>query len=101
MYNSNQEASGRVRYGFFKGIFRKRFNLAFGTPRTDVCSFCLRYKHLLLIESDPIKKQLLRGRLRLHKLRSKAFYKLLKERKGHIKSLSGDCQQNQVIFLGN
>lgn len=97
MYNSNQEPAGRVKYGFFKAIFRKRFNLAFGTPRTDVCSFCLRHKHLLSTEKDPIKKQLIRGRLRLHKLRSKAFYKLLKERKAHIKTFAGDCQQNQAM----
>lgn len=77
IYNSNEELSNQVKYGFFKKIFRKNFNLAFGTPRTDVCSFCLRYKHLLLVETDPSKKQLIRARLRIHKLRSKAFYKLL------------------------
>lgn len=97
IYNSNQEPSNEVTYPFFKKIFRNNFNLAFGTPRTDVCSFCLRYKHLLRIESDPSKKQLLRSQLRVHKLRSKSFYKLLKERKPHIKTMAGDCQQNQCL----
>lgn len=97
IYNANQEPSNRVTYPFFKKIFRNNFNLAFGTPRTDVCCFCLRYKHLLLVETDPSKKQLIRARLRIHKLRSKGFYKLLKERKPRIKTMAGDCQQNQCL----
>lgn len=80
IYNSNQQPSNRVTYPFIRKFFCSNFNLAFGTPRTDVCSFCLRYKHLLLVETDPSKKLLNRARLRVHKLRSKEFYKLLKQR---------------------
>lgn len=97
IYNSNQDSSAHVKYGFFKRIFRSRFNLAFGTPRTDVCSFCLRYKHLLLVEQNLLKKQTIRGQLRSHKLRAKAFYALLKKRQPGIKSMAGDCQQNQAM----
>lgn len=97
IYNENHEKSKQVKYGFFRGIFINHFNLAFGTPRTDVCSFCLRIKHQLLIEKDPGKKQLIRTRLRIHKLKYKAFYKLLKDRKSHVKTMAGDCQQNQPL----
>lgn len=97
IYNSDKEPSEQVKYGFFKKNFNNNFNLAFGTPRTDVCSFCLRNKHLLSVEKDPVRKQMLRAGLRIHKLRSKEFYKLLKERKPHIKSMAGDCQQNQAL----
>lgn len=97
IYNLHQEASNRVKYCFFKGIFNKRFNLAFGTPRTDVCTFCLRQKHLLLIEKDVEKKQMIRGLLRAHKLRAKAFYSLLKQREPGVKTFAGDCQQNQAM----
>lgn len=97
IYNLDKEQPEQVKYGFFKKIFRSKFNLAFGTPRTDVCSFCLRHKHLLLVEKDQGKRNLIRGRLRIHKLRAKEFYKLLKERRLHIKSIAGDCQQNQAV----
>lgn len=97
IYNANQDDSMQVKYGLFRGIFKRRFNLAFGTPRTDVCSFCLRNKHQLLVEKDPYKKQLIRGQLRIHKLRYQAFYKLLKNRQPHLKTLAADCQQNQPL----
>lgn len=97
IYNLYQDAPNKVKYAFFKGIFNKHFNLAFGTPRTDVCSFCLRHKHLLSVEKDPQKKVTIRGLLRVHKLRAKAFYTLLKKREPGVKTLAGDCQQNQAM----
>lgn len=97
IYNLHQDESKQVKCAFFKKIFNTRFNLAFGTPRTDVCSFCLRYKHLLSVEKDPEKKANIRGLLRAHKLRGKAFYKLLKQREPGVKTFAGDCQQNQAM----
>lgn len=97
IYNLNHENSRQVECAFFSKIFNNRFNLAFGIPRTDVCSFCLRHKHLLSIEKDPQKKMMVRGLLRAHKLRGKAFYKLLKQREPGVKTFAGDCMQNQAM----
>lgn len=97
IYNLCKEPSDRVQYGFFNGIFMTHFNLAFGTPRTDVCSFCLRHKHLLAVERDQQKKQIIREFARAHKLRAKAFYKQLKQRDSGVKTFASDCQQNQAL----
>lgn len=80
IYNADKEPKDQVQYGFFKNIFRTKFNLAFGTPRTDVCSFCLRKKHLILVDKDAIKRQFLRGQLKIHKRKANEFYKILKKR---------------------
>lgn len=97
IYNLYQQPSNQVNCAFFTKIFNKYFNLAFGTPRTDVCSFCLRHKHLLKVEKNDQKKAEIRALLRTHKLRCKAFYTLLKQREPGVKTFAGDCQQNQAM----
>lgn len=97
LYNSGVQNNLKVEYGFFRGIFRSKFNLAIGTPRTDVCASCLRFKNLLLIEKDPVKKEIIRGEARTHKLRAKGFYQLLKRRFPGVKDFSFDYEQNQAL----
>ncbi|CAN7944460.1 unnamed protein product [Ixodes hexagonus] len=97
MYNSEAPSDQRVKYGLFHRIFRTKFNLSFGTPRTDVCSLCLKNAHLIKTIGDPAKKQLVLTEQRVHKLKYKAFYALLRERRTDLKTFSFDCQQNQVM----
>lgn len=80
MYNAQALNNAQVKYGFFHGIFRTKFNLSFGTPQTDVCSVCLRNAHYLKMVSDPVQKQKAIAEQRVHELKYKAFYALLKER---------------------
>ncbi|GFS12313.1 hypothetical protein ElyMa_004856100 [Elysia marginata] len=64
----------------FKGIFYKNFNLGFGNPRTDVCSFCQTHASAIRAESDALKKQRLITELRVHKIRAKRFHQLMATR---------------------
>ena len=41
-----------VQYDFYHAIFVKEFNLGFGSPKTDVCSYCKGHHHIL-----PVKDQ--------------------------------------------
>lgn len=80
-------------------IFSTKFNLGFGNPRTDVCSFCeLKNKELkCATKSDVITN--VTTELKLHKLRAKKFYELLKKQEnddGVIK-VCFDMQQNQPL----
>lgn len=98
MYNAKAPNNAQVKYGFFHGIFRTKFNLSFGTPRTDVCSVCLRNAHYLKTVSDPVQKQGVITEERVHNLKYKAFYALLRERRANLMTLSFDFQQSQAIL---
>ncbi|KAJ8377631.1 hypothetical protein AAFF_G00255400 [Aldrovandia affinis] len=60
----------------FKKIFYSHFNLGFGNPQQDVCSFCEKMRMKIKTEKVMLKKQELITQLRVHKLRSKKFYSL-------------------------
>lgn len=67
-----------VKASYFRIIFNTSFNIGFGCPATDVCSTCLTLKEKVKHEKDVSKKNQLK---RVHDLRAKAFYSLLKEKK--------------------
>jgi hypothetical protein len=56
-----------------------KYNLRFGHPRTDVCSRCLELTAKIQNERDPVKKSNLVAANRVHILRAKAFFDLVKE----------------------
>ena len=97
MYNLEVSNESKVSISFFRNIFVRNFNLSFGSPRTDVCSTCLRLTESMKTENDQTKRQQLRTEKRIHKLRSGAFYTLLRERREGMVTLSFDCQKNQVL----
>jgi hypothetical protein len=97
MYNEAAEPQLRVKLSFFREVFVTRFNIGFGTPRTDVCSFCLAHEEQIKIEDNDDTKQQLQTELRVHKQRAKAFYDLLRERRADLLTLSFDCEKNQVL----
>lgn len=80
---------------YFRFIFNRLCNLGFGSPRVDVCSKCLELSEK--IKSCKALKSLLVTEKRVHSLRSKAFYSLLKENKNDLLILSFDCQKNQPL----
>ena len=63
---------------FQKKIFNTKFNLGFGTPITDTCSYCLQTKHKLSAVDGKEKNAIL-AQLGAHKLRAKTFHKLMRE----------------------
>lgn len=86
-----------VKKSYFSMIFNSKYNIGFGSPRTDVCSLCLQLSEKIKIEKDEnVKKNLMTER-HVHKLRAKAFFDHLKEEKPELIIISFDCQKNQVL----
>lgn len=86
-----------VKQSYFRHIFNREFNLGFGTPTTDVCSTCIELNERIKKEADQVKKNELMTALRVHKLRAKAFFKMLQEQKDDMITFSFDCQKNSPL----
>lgn len=84
-------------YSKFYKIFQTKFNLGFGNPKSDVCSFCDEKKGLIRASKDLKEKSQLMAEYRLHKLRSKKFYEFLKKEEANVIKCSFDMQQNQPL----
>ena len=81
----------------FKRIFYMDFNLGFGNPRSDVCSFCTSLIEAVSCEKDPCEKQRKITELRVHRLRAKKFHQLIAEKKPGVINVTFDMQQNQPL----
>ena len=81
----------------FKKIFYTKFNVGFGNPRTDVCSFCETQKKLIRKTFDMKLKAEEFAKYRLHKLRGKKCCSLMKEKNENVIKVCFDMQQNQLI----
>lgn len=97
LYNDGVDERYKVNYKFFSRIFLNNFNIGFGTPATDVCSFCTRHLNQLSMIKDQSKKQMVITQLRVHKLRAKQFYSIMKEKPENGMSFCFDLQQVQVL----
>lgn len=82
-----------VQYSTYRKIFREKFNLSFRTPRTDICGTCESYYHKIRAGIDKHENQL---QWKLHKVRAKKFYALLKKSKEECSTLTVafDLQKN-------
>lgn len=97
MYNEEVTPELVVKPAYFRHIFNTNYNLSFQSPRTDVCSVCLQFLEQLKYEKDPQTKTKLMIERRVHKLRAKAFFNLLREEREDLIILSFDCQKNLVL----
>ncbi|KAH9632498.1 hypothetical protein HF086_017046 [Spodoptera exigua] len=88
-----------VKKSYFRAIFNRDFNLGFGNPRTDVCSKCIELDGKIKTENDQKyeKKKDLMIEKRVHKLRAKAFFRLLQEKSEDMTTCSFDCQKNNPL----
>ncbi|CAH1109680.1 unnamed protein product [Psylliodes chrysocephalus] len=86
-----------VKESFFRALFNTKFNLVFNALQTDVCSRCLELKSRIKNTRDLNQKQELMTESRIHKLKAKAFFDLLKEEKAEMLTMSYDCQKNLVV----
>lgn len=94
MYKVSEHVHPLVKLSYFRHVFNTSYNIGFGTPKTDVCSTCLELKEKIKIEIDPIKKNLLMIKKRVHSLRAKAFFEKLGSAPEGVKIISFDCQKN-------
>lgn len=98
MYTAETEdESLKVKQHYFRYIFNRSYNLGFGSPRVDVCSTCLSLEEKIKACKNEAEKINLIITKRVHRLRYKMFYKLLKENKDDLLILSFDCQKNQPL----
>lgn len=87
----------KVSLSTFHRIFNNEFNIGFKSPATDVCSMCERLKNAIRRESDAQKKIKLMMENRIHKLKAKTFYELMKEAPSFSKTYCFDMQQVQPL----
>lgn len=97
LYNESVDHTKKVKQSFFRRIFNSTYNLGFGTPRTDVCSRCLELTEKIKTSTEPDKKQEYIVQKRIHSLKAKAFYNLLKTEDENILVMSFDCQKNMML----
>lgn len=99
MYNAQcgDKESLKVRHCYFRQVFNRRYNLGFGTPRTDTCSKCTELLENIKKCQDGQEKSRLMTEKRVHMLKAKYFYRLLKEKVDNMLTISFDCQKNQVL----
>ncbi|KAJ8881466.1 hypothetical protein PR048_017947 [Dryococelus australis] len=89
MYNTKATSSSQ-------NIIAREYNLGFGSPVTNACSKCISLQERVKCETDMTKKNELLIELKVHKLRAKAFYSILKEEPPGVIQFSLDCQKNLV-----
>lgn len=96
LYNASVEPSLQVKRTFFEKIFNK-LNIGISSPASDICSKCFSLKQKILSESDMAAKQRYIAEKRVHTLKAKAFYELLKEKGAKTSTLCFDLQQVQPL----
>jgi len=62
-------------------VFVSKFNLAFGHPRQDVCSYCTEMITKIEKEIGQEKKEEIKTDLQIHKKKSKLFFMKMAEKK--------------------
>lgn len=98
MYNESCENYNlRVKKYFFRVYVRKTYNIGFGQPATDACSYCLQLKHLVASSTNEQEKNTFMIAKRVHALKYKEFFNALKKTEDSTLVLSYDCQKNQVL----
>lgn len=98
MYNeSTTNPELHVKVSMFRQVFCRDFNIGFRAPSSDVCSYCTMLDNTIK-KATPAEKQELFTSKRIHKLRAKCFYDMLREpiKEDELK-LCFDMQQVQPL----
>ena len=95
----NQEnPTYNVNYMTYYRVFTNNFNLGFGNPKKDVCSYCVGQKMKIANESDDEKKRVLVTELLVHRCRARKFYELMRAKPDdQTIMVSFDLMQNQPL----
>ncbi|BES91839.1 transposon protein [Nesidiocoris tenuis] len=96
-YNEAAQPGSQVQFSFFYKILTRDFNIGVSSPATDVCGTCTRLKsEIQVAQAGEQAKQNLIMELRVHKLRAKAFYELMKEAESMSNSIAFVFDLQQV-----
>ncbi|KAJ4443182.1 hypothetical protein ANN_04832 [Periplaneta americana] len=79
-YSYEYYVKSGVKYDFFVSCMHENFNIGFGQPQVDVCSYCEEMKTKLRIPAlcDAVKR-VAAGELSIHNRRAKKFYHKMQE----------------------
>lgn len=82
LFNHHQaEKENEVTRNFCQVIFKTRFNIGFGSPKTDQCSTCLMYQAKMRHSTISLEKKRLETQHHVSVLKAESFCKLLREKK--------------------
>lgn len=94
MYNDSiADVSLQVKSNMFYKIFHREYNIGFRKPSSDVCNTCTLLGNRIKTEKDVQKRSELMIQSRVHKMRSNAFYGLMKRNIPGSISICFDLQQ--------
>jgi len=81
MWKYRQQSQKKTMCGYdkYRNIFCQQFNLSFGNPHQDTCSCCAT-KTLKMQRATGSDKQKVITELRLHKLKAKRFFQLMRQK---------------------
>lgn len=94
MFNNQAAPNVKVKRTFFWKIFSTNFNLGFGHPLTDACSRCIQLTLKIKSETDAVQKSHLMAEKQIHKMRAKAFFRLVQEKREDLITFCFDCEKN-------
>lgn len=101
MYQEQVENEGntnlKVKESYFRNAFNTKYNVGFGSPLKDTCSRCFELSRKIETANTPEDKQKFITEKRIHSLKAKAFYSLLKNPPDDTISMSFDCQKNNPL----
>lgn len=97
LYNTSVDDDLKVTETMFRRVFENDFNIGFSSPSCDVCSTCEVLKNKQKIEKDPQELQSLKVQLRVHKIRAKRFFELVKTSPENSLTICFDLQQIQCL----
>ena len=97
MYNKSVTAKLKVKESYFRFLFKTKFNVGFGSPRTDACSTCLRLAEQIKTTKDLDEKKVLVSEKNSHVKEANRFYNFLREKKDDMITLSFDCEKNMPL----
>lgn len=100
LYNQYLERVPRnlhVKLSYFRKYVNQYYNIGFGTPQTDVCSTCLRTKEIIKMTTSTEERSRLSTEHRVHMIKAKSFFQLLKNPTPNSISFSFDCQKNLAL----
>jgi hypothetical protein len=94
---SQDQPIKKVSFSTFHRIFSNEFNIGFKSPASDICSLCQRLGNSIKREKDITKKQNFIMEKRIHNLKAKTFYTLMRENIPETKTYCFDMQQVQPL----
>lgn len=84
IYNAQATEDLQVKLSYFFYVFKTKFNLGFGHPAKDACSYCIQLKRQIKNAPSEQERNTLMAQKAIHRLRKNAFFELVKEKEDHI-----------------